>query len=125
VPVFHYALQLEGLLLLGPIENVASYSNLFRVIERKHHIYQAQRTAVRQMLEFPLAALAAAARRDLGSEPARTPREHGALRALEHLLLESFAPASAVINERGDVAYFWSRLTATRRAITAVPQQPV
>lgn len=109
LPVFHYALRPGRFLLLGPTENIAAHSNLFRVVDKRAHLYQSQETAVRSLVEFPLARGWQRTGRPTPAEPTRAPRESTALRALEHALLEEFAPASVVVNERGEIAYFLGR----------------
>lgn len=110
LPVFHYALRPGRFLLLGPTENIAAHSNLFRVIDKKSHLYQSQQTAVRPPIEFPLArAWHRPARQTPPEATVRPPRDVSAVRALEHMLLEDFAPASVVINARAEIAYFIGR----------------
>ena len=39
MPVFHYALNPNGILMLGSSEGIGRFSNLFEVVDRRHKIY--------------------------------------------------------------------------------------
>jgi PAS domain S-box-containing protein len=55
IPLCHYALRPGGFLFLGPSENVASYPELFRAVDKRLRIFQAEDTIVRPPVSFPLA----------------------------------------------------------------------
>lgn len=40
IPLFHYALEKDGLLFLGSSENIGKYKNLFDTIDHKHKIFR-------------------------------------------------------------------------------------
>jgi two-component system CheB/CheR fusion protein len=40
LPVFHYTLNDEGFLFLGPSETVSQHSDLFRTVDKTHRLYQ-------------------------------------------------------------------------------------
>jgi two-component system CheB/CheR fusion protein len=109
VPLFHYALRPAGFLFLGPSENVASRSELFRPIDKKQRIFQRKPTALRSRSSIPYiepgrvtkapATVAHAGVASFG-------KEQLVLRTIERVLLEDFAPASVIIDEQGDIVYF-------------------
>ena len=47
VPIFHYSLNAEGLLFLGPAETVGASADLFQVLDRKHRVYARKSGAIR------------------------------------------------------------------------------
>ena len=75
LPIFHYALQPAGYLLLGISETVGPFTDLFDVMDAKHKIYRARRWKKPRWLAFDF--LAEAARRATRRRPARWGR-HGA-----------------------------------------------
>lgn len=112
IPLFHYALNPGGLLFLGSSESVGDFENLFATLDRKWKLYQriedasgAHRIGMGKFLpplvEGPIA------RRASGKSPGETAMR---LRELtEQALLKQYAPASVVINERGDILYIHGR----------------
>ncbi len=44
VPVFHYALQRDGFLVLGSSESIGAFSDLFRPVSKKNKLYRRQAT---------------------------------------------------------------------------------
>ncbi len=112
MPLFHYALNPGGILVLGSSESVGDFVNLFAPIERKSRIYQRQahdfgphRLGIPGLFERPL-----------GTEIARRPG-NGALgenklplqQIAERTLLEHYSPVGALVNERGDILYLLGR----------------
>jgi len=112
IPLFHYALKPAGMLFLGTSEGIGEFDDLFNTIDRKAKLYQrkedfhsTQRAALSRFL--PSIALDAALSRSSGktSLPVKLP-----LRELtEQALLQQVAPASALVNDQGDILYLHGR----------------
>ncbi|MEI7633626.1 MAG: chemotaxis protein CheB [bacterium] len=108
IPLFHYALNPGGFLFLGTSETVGEFTDLFVMQNRKSKLYQriedvhaVHRLAVGKFLPHLT---------DDGPaphSPGKTPGERKIpLRELtERTLLQHFAPAGALVNERGDILY--------------------
>src|SRR5215472_8266284 len=113
LPLFHYSLKPGGLLFLGPSETVGNFGDLFEVVDKRWKIYRRKETA--QSI-YPVLEFSAAAGRD--NREARQIEAIAALKdtdivsSVERLLLSRFAPASVVINDRGDALYFHGRTGA-------------
>jgi two-component system CheB/CheR fusion protein len=114
LPIFHYALKPEGLLLLGSSESVGSFSDLFETVDKRWKIFRRREMATERaaLPEFPMRSLAAdtgmlnlATQRDL-IKSTSTPR------LIERLLLNRFVPPSAIVNSRGDIIYVHGRTGA-------------
>jgi two-component system CheB/CheR fusion protein len=107
VPLFHYALRPGGYLFLGPSEGLASYPELFDVEDKASRIFRRKEVLSRPAFDFPLASRRAS-RFLAGNAP---PREGGAQSqaspsdAFERMLLEEYVPASAIVNELGEILY--------------------
>jgi two-component system CheB/CheR fusion protein len=110
LPVFHYALRPGGLLWLGPSETIGGYGDLFEIVDKKWKIFRRKESplAAHPLLELP----ALPAKLDVEMRvPARVRpvREANIVSIVERLLLGRFAPASVVVNDRGDVVYIHGR----------------
>ena len=112
IPLFHYALNPQGLLFLGTSEGIGDFLTLFGTLDRKAKIYQRKNSDLviaRSPSRFlpPLSALEAALPRGPGKDafPVKLP-----LRELtEQALLAQVAPAGALVNTAGDIFYLHGR----------------
>ena len=109
IPLFHYALNPNGILFLGTSEGVGEFGDLFAVVDRKAKIYQrkedshgVRRMAMSRFLP-PMTAVEAALPRRVHKAvfPVKLP-----LRDLtEQTLLREFSPAGVLVNHHGDILY--------------------
>jgi two-component system, chemotaxis family, CheB/CheR fusion protein len=108
LPLFHYALNPSGFLLLGLSENIASRSELFRSFDAKHRLFQRKPAVLHTAATLPLIDTGRVTKLQtlpaLAVSPA--PREANVAHSIERIIIEEYAPASVVINEQGDVVYF-------------------
>ncbi len=110
IPIFHYALVPEGVLVLGRSEQVGRHSTLFRPLDPKHHIYT--RKSVR--VQLPLSQLGSPETRLLGTQEDK-PRGRAPEKPLDALdipreadlaLARTLAPTSVVVDEKYEVLHF-------------------
>lgn len=105
IPVFHYALNQPGYLLLGRAETIAGFEALFTRVATDAPIF-VRKPAGRAGLTFPIAS-------QLGRVPrAATEAPHSTLdvqRDVDHVLLARYAPACVLINEHLDIIQFRGR----------------
>jgi two-component system, chemotaxis family, CheB/CheR fusion protein len=117
MPLFHYALRPEGVLMLGPSETVGAFSELFGVIEnRRSKLYSKKprlgpptQMRLQSTRAVPLAA-------PLGSTRESRPDLHEALSLrseVDRIALARYAPASVlcdddlnIVEYRGDTSAF-------------------
>ena len=112
LPIFHYALKPGGLLMLGPSETIGTQRGLFNPVDGKWKIF-----ARREVLssagppEIPAQRVPADAALAPGETALALPtsRESQIGAMVNRLLLSRFAPASIVVNERGDILYIHGR----------------
>ncbi len=107
LPLFHYALNDKGLLLLGSAESIGNFSHLFAPVNHKARLYQRiNNVQPTPAVEFP------------GKVPAVDPRPstepmpaHGedTGRMAEQLLLQNYAPAAVLVNADGDILFISGR----------------
>jgi two-component system CheB/CheR fusion protein len=108
-PLFHYALNPDGILFLGTSETVGEFVDLFATLDRKSKLYQRREEvpgAHRTGLLHRLPEDGTVAR-----PPGKVPGESKVpVRELtERALLQQYAPPGAVVNERGDILYLHGR----------------
>ena len=112
LPLFHYALKAPGLLFLGSSETIGELDEeLFETVDRKWKLYQRKAgTTDRTSLEgFPVGGIKGV-RESLASVERTIPGPTPSITDLvETMLLEQYAPASVIVNERGEVVYIHGR----------------
>ena len=108
LPVFHYALNSGGYLLLGPSETVGAFGDMFELVDRRAKIYAKKNLPGRRDVEFPL-------RRPefKNFEAPEIPPDHdgGDFNALvqrvaDRIMLGTYAPAGVVIDSNMNVRQF-------------------
>lgn len=105
--IFHYALNPEGILFLGSSESLGEYADLYDVIDRKHKLFKHKKVnkskmpdigyLFREPTNFKATAIISAPKREQYSNLSKI---------TEQLLLDNYAPASAIINLKGEAVYF-------------------
>ncbi len=106
IPAFHYALKPGGALFLSSSESIGSHAELFAPINRKWKIYQAKRSIVSARTVMARDLSLNAAQPDRGSdEPALKVKEPNFAELTKRALLQSFAPASVITDEGGNILY--------------------
>jgi len=112
LPIFHYALKADGLLLLGPSESTGQFNDRLETLDKKWKIYRRKDAAAVAYTtpELPTSTTTVnkplkgnAAMTDPNDPAAKNPKQLSAI--IERCLLEELCPASVVANERGDVIY--------------------
>jgi two-component system, chemotaxis family, CheB/CheR fusion protein len=107
LPVFHFALNSRGFLVLGLAETVGSFDDLFELTNRTHKIYRRKDSTraprVTFMPENWLAGTTAARQDGVLQPPGDFPRE------ADRLVLGRYAPPSALVNQEFEVQQFRGR----------------
>ncbi len=109
IPLFHYALNPGGLLLLGNSEGIGDFGELFTVLDRSAKLYQ-RKEGFQSSQRLALARFAPMLP-GMGSKPLSGSARSGApakrpLRELvEQALLQQVVPAAALVSGQGDILY--------------------
>lgn len=109
IPLFHYALNPEGVLLLGPSETIGGFSDLFTMAEnKKFRIYTKNPMPVRKQLEYMGGYIAQSAPRRkavavTASEATETDKQK---READRVALARYAPAGVLCDENLNVVEF-------------------
>jgi two-component system CheB/CheR fusion protein len=102
ISLFRFALNEDGYLLLGPSESVGSAVDMFEAVSRRWRVYRRVGPARRGLISVPI--IPTTGRQIQPPLPEQVSRPHMGLPALmQKVLVEDFAPASALINRKQDI----------------------
>ncbi len=106
IPAFHYALKPGGILFLSPSESIGGHPELFSALSRKWKFYRAVHSAAstRAVMATGLSWAAEASNR-APEEIMKKARETNFAELTRRALLQSYAPASVVVDAKGNVLY--------------------
>lgn len=114
IPLFHFALRANGLLMLGSSENVTRHQTLFAPVDRKNRLFRRLETATRVIPDFPPSlrpqtgtAVALAAPDTL---PVPLPRLSDSISRQADTIAERFSPGYVVIDTQFEVLHFSGRI---------------
>jgi two-component system CheB/CheR fusion protein len=110
LPIFHFSLNPDGLLVLGSSESIGTHTRLFAVQNSKSRIYRRRETAAGEVtVEFPTSfATVAAAAAAVAARKSLKPAESLQAQA-DRLLLQRYSPAAVLANDQGDILYISGR----------------
>ncbi len=106
IPAFHYALKPGGVLFLSPSESIGKHPELFAALNRKWKFYRSTNTGT-----FKHAVMTAGTgwtRKDSMNTPGEAVKKIRDINFAEltkRALLQSYAPASVVTDENGNILY--------------------
>jgi two-component system, chemotaxis family, CheB/CheR fusion protein len=116
VPLFHYSLRPDGVLLLGTSETVGRFNLLFTPISSKLRTYLRQDNANAVGLDFPVQPRRPrpAATKEIYVSPSTSSSTSTATsgnlqQAADQVLLQVYSPAAVVVNSHGDIVYISGR----------------
>ncbi|MDX1927401.1 MAG: chemotaxis protein CheB [Pirellulaceae bacterium] len=112
IPLFHFALNPNGLLFLGSSEGIGDFEQLFSSLDRKAKLYRRKpdfegmpRATLHHSPVFSTLPTGVAKPTGNPMPPSKVP-----LRELaERTILTLLAPAAALVNEKGDILYLLGR----------------
>ena len=109
MPVFHYALVRDGVLLLGKSESIGRAQNLFGPLDPKHHTYE-KRPAPTQLpatlFNLPRGFRPATENAPSKEAPQRPLDAHDLEKEANEALARALAPTSILVDDRYDVLHF-------------------
>jgi len=109
IPLFHYALNPGGALFLGTSESVGEYVELFAMLNRTAKLYQRKDDGSAQPLSLGRF-MSVTRGADVPRAAGKAAGDAGAnFRQLAERTLLQYAPASALVNDRGDILYLQGR----------------
>ena len=113
LPLFHYSLRPDGVLLLGSSETIGRFDDLFETTDGRLRLYRRRQVGrpvpVPDFSFRPLVLLPEPAPKepDLSSEEPTPPYSLQVL--VDRFLMQQWAPPSVLVNDRGDILYINGR----------------
>jgi two-component system CheB/CheR fusion protein len=110
MPIFHYALKPNGLLVLGASETIGIHADLFQLVEAKGKIYAKKSGHPRLGVAFGQYQPVLPALEIAPARPAEVPPDLADVhKQADRILLNHFSPAGVVIDKKMDVLQFRGR----------------
>ena len=110
IPLFHYALNKDGFLFLGPSETLGEFENLFETLDRKSKLYRKKDVSSGSLLMgtfIPPRLESRETKKPFSKAPVESKPQ---LRELtEQTMLQYYAPVGVLVNQRGDILYIHGR----------------
>jgi two-component system CheB/CheR fusion protein len=108
IPIFHYALNANGIMFMGPAETIGGFTEMFVSTNPKWKIYERimGNAPVGKMIDFPFHV---ARQYPLNTMKIDDVEKQISKRSVadtfNRILLENFTPSSVLVNEKGDILY--------------------
>jgi two-component system CheB/CheR fusion protein len=117
MPVFHYALRNEGLLMLGVSETIGSHAELFSLLDAKAKVYVKKAVQVRPAVSFAPSghsggtSLAPLPAEHLAMAPVESPRPNltDVQKQADRIILANYSLPGVIINAQLEVMQFRGR----------------
>lgn len=113
LPVFHYALRSEGMLVLGAAESLSVFPDFFSLVDKKSKTYVKKAVTTQTAVSFSPARRDPVLHLEAGASAPELPAKPGSLyevqRQADRIVLDSFSDPGVVINERMQVVQFRGR----------------
>jgi two-component system CheB/CheR fusion protein len=107
LPIFHYALNPGGLLLLGSAETIGTISDLFSPVNNKARLFKRLAlTPFLPKLEFPYMT---AKEKWLISEKSSVDQGESLQQRVDQMIQQNYAPPAVLVNGDGDILYISGR----------------
>jgi len=109
LPLFHYTLVPEGILVLGSSETIGGFTSLFKVLDKKWKIFQRREVphTLRQLVDFPSGSTAGSRRGPTPALPAAKAVDIS--QATRQAILDQFAPTAVLVEETGEILHVQGR----------------
>ncbi|GAK51089.1 MCP methyltransferase/methylesterase, CheR/CheB with PAS/PAC sensor [Candidatus Moduliflexus flocculans] len=109
LPLFHYTLNPNGLLLLGTSESIGDFTESFAPLDQKHKIFQRRERIVERALLYPIMPFFESTPTMPHINSKQSAEKINFQGAIEKIVIEDYAPPCVIINEKGRVLYFSGR----------------
>jgi two-component system CheB/CheR fusion protein len=107
--VFHYALNMDGYLLLGSAESIGEFANLYSAVDPKAKVYIKKAVPTPHHIDFVFPHERQFVPPPAGEQHLPPPPDRGRFdiqHETDRLLLNKYVPAAVVINEQLDIVQF-------------------
>ncbi len=108
IPMFHYALKPDGMLLLGSSETITPFADLFTLDDKKHKVYRKRMVAGGQRFDLDTGKFVHPGEGS-GPPPPRPDEETSSFdlqKEADRIIVSRYGPAGVLINEDYEVIQF-------------------
>jgi two-component system CheB/CheR fusion protein len=106
IPLFYYALNPKGIMLMGPAETIGGFTDLFTAIDPKWKLFERKEGQIQlsKFIDFPAQVIkpVGMAKAEEGNAMSK---DKSIVNIFNKTLIEQFTPASVLVNEKGDILY--------------------
>jgi len=108
LPLFHYALNRDGILVLGSAETIGGFTSLFAPLDKKMHVFQRiDQRARSPWPDFPTRPPSSA---PIVESSGRADYRDSLEYQTDQLIQQNFSPAAVLVNGDGDILYISGRI---------------
>ncbi|TYQ27664.1 CheR family methyltransferase [Pseudanabaena sp. UWO310] len=113
MPIFHYALNPNGFLMLGSSEGIGNATDLFAIADKKSRIYKCKHSAPRMNFNFVKSTYTKDSVSD-SSAPIKfkEPPENNLELLADRVVLSRYAPVGVIVNSELDILQFRGQTSA-------------
>ncbi len=104
IPLFHYTLMPDGVLMLGSSESIGGFGSLFKALDKKWKIFGRQEIpqALRQLVDFPSGSPHPDSRMEIRQTNGEI-KKVDINRLTQQVVIDQFAPTAILISAKGDI----------------------
>jgi len=126
LPLFHYTLMPDGILMLGSSETIGEFNNLFYTIDNKWKIFKRQE--VPSALSMPVDFSSGLSAIDQGYKKASPPvfvSKPDISMATQQAILDQFSPTGILIDATGEILHIQGRTGKYLEALSGPPSKNI
>ena len=106
IPLFHYTLNPEGVLLLGTSESIGESTDLFQAVDAKWKVFQRKEGLARGVIDYTKGFAYERAARAGSDDLQQIPATIDIQALTEKAILEGYAPSGVLINDKYEILHF-------------------
>ncbi|MFO7849856.1 MAG: CheR family methyltransferase [Spirochaetia bacterium] len=126
IPLFHYTLKPQGILMLGSSESIGTYTSLFEQVDKKWKIYKKREVdpVTRGKIDFPTGTAISKTSADPTEQ--QIERKKPDLKALmKDAIISRFSPTVVLVNSGGSILYVQGKTGKYLETGTGPPSQNI
>lgn len=106
IPIFHYSLNPNSFLLLGPAETIGGFTELFAPVDPKWKLFERKTgtSPLSKSIDFPFN-VNKRAQPPGKTEEQKVVKKRPLADSFHNFLIENYTPVSVLINDKGDILY--------------------
>lgn len=125
IPLFHYALNPEGYLFLGPSENLNGREKLFDYVDKHNRIFQRKDAIAPPQVNFPLSDRRLYRSFRPTHQPTEKTNQQQIKDIIEQILLQEYSPPCVIVNEQYEIVYFFGHTGKYLEPAQGVPSNHI